>query len=58
MKRIETSVEDTDYNAFEKVCAEQDISMRRKTKQLILSFLESVGKKNKKTAKRNVKSKD
>lgn len=57
MKRVETALEKADYNTFEKVCSEQDISMRKKTKQLILSFLESVGKKNKKTAKRNVKSK-
>jgi len=48
MKRVETALEETDYNNFEKVCSEQDISMRKKTKQLILSFLESVGKKTKK----------
>jgi len=48
MKRVETALEETDYNNFEKFCSEQDISMRKKTKQLILSFLESVGKKTKK----------
>lgn len=48
MKRVETALEDTDFNNFEKVCLDQDISMRKKTKQLILSFLESVGKKTKK----------
>ena len=48
MKRVETALEDNDFNSFEKVCLEHDISMRKKTKQLILSFLESVGKKTKK----------
>lgn len=30
MKRVETALEDTDFNNFEKVCLEQDISMRKK----------------------------
>jgi len=42
MKRVETALEVADFKNFEKVCLEQDISMRKKTKQLILSFLGSI----------------
>lgn len=49
IKRVETALEENDYKNFERACLDQDISMRKKTKQLILSFLGGVGKKTKKS---------
>ena len=39
MKRLETEIEETLYNSFEQLCKEQDISMRKKTRQLIARFV-------------------
>ena len=39
MKRLETELEESYYNLYEKICKAEDISMRKKTRQLITRFI-------------------
>ena len=48
MKKVETILEDADYDAYETASAEECISMRLQTQLLIRSFLKERGQKNKK----------
>jgi len=45
-KRVETELEESLYIKFERACQYEDISMRKKIKHLITSFVER-GKKSK-----------